>query len=223
MHQGDKSHGQEEKNSWGTLTEQERRDSRAGLRVLMIGFTAFVAFATVIGIITAIANTVESAAVADRYGDPIASACQPVPVGSLSADNLPNAEPPRQLVLFIADKQRRHAWHADLSTQWRAEDGESVAIIGCVDEDYIELEECTYTREAERNDTYTVRVTREQHTATVTLINPVDGRRIDEITLTGPEPGPCPPDEAVTTSGRERGDDLTWADFGVWAEGYVLD
>ncbi|MEO0565487.1 MAG: hypothetical protein AAF125_25495 [Chloroflexota bacterium] len=206
------------------MSEHDREYGEEGTRHMIIFIAGFIVLAVVIGIVFAIANAVESAAVADLYGEPIASACRPVPVGALSADNLPDATAPRQLVLFITDTQRRHGWHSDLSTQWRAEDGESVALVGCVDEDYVELEECTYEREAVRGEeTFTVRVTREQHTVTVTLVNPVDGTRIDELTLTGTEPEACPLDEDVTASGDQRGSDVTWADFGVWAEGYILD
>jgi hypothetical protein len=206
------------------LTEHEQRDSRASARILMIGIGVMALFIVGMGAVMAVFNAAESSAVNDLYGETIASSCQPVPVGSTSTDYLPPTGPPRPLVLLIADSQRRHAWHSDLSTQWRAENESAVVLVGCVEEDYVELETCSYTREAERGgDTFTVRIVREQHTATVTLINPADGRRVDALTLNGPEPSPCPADTGDLSSGRERGPDLTWADFAVWAEGYVLD
>jgi hypothetical protein len=208
----------------GNLTAREQRESRQTARILLIGVGVFALFIIVMGAVIAVFNAVEVSAVTDLYGETIASSCQPVPVGSTSTDYLPQVGPPRPLVLLTAGSQRRHAWHASLSTQWKAEDEASVALVGCVAEDYIELETCSYTRQSERGgDTFSVRITREQHTATVTLINPADGRRIDELTLTGPEPVPCPPDTEDLTSGRERGTDLTWADFATWAEDYVLN
>lgn len=212
------------KKKHGNLTVREQRESRQGAFILLIGFGAVALFIFVMGAALAVFNAVESSAVNDLYGETIASSCQPVPVGSMSTDYLPQTGPPRPLVLFTAGSQRRHAWHASLTTQWQAEDEDAVVLVGCVAEDYIELETCRYTREAERGgDTYSLRITREQHTATVTLVNPQDGRRIDELTLTGSEPAPCPPDTEDLTSGRQRGTDLTWADFAVWAENYVLD
>lgn len=206
------------------LTEHEQRDSRQGAQILMIGLGVFAAFIVVIGVIQAVLNAVETAAVNDLYGETIASTCQPVPAGSTSTDFLPQTDAPRQLVLFEAGSQRRHDWHDSLTAQWQAVDEAEVAMVGCVEEDYIELETCSYTREAARgSDTFSVRITREQHTATITLINLVDGRRIDALTLNGPEPILCPPDTDDLNSGTERGDDLTWADFAVWAEGYILD
>lgn len=208
----------------GHLTSQEQRDSQQGARILLIGLGAFVLFTIVIGIVLAVFDAVESSAVNNLYGETVASSCQPVPVGSTSTDYLPQLDPPRQLVLLTAGSQRRHAWHNDLTTQWKAEDEASVALVGCVAEDYIELETCSYTRESVRGgETFSVRITREQHTATITLINPTDGRRIDELTLTGSEPDPCPPNTEDITSGRQRGDDLIWADFALWVEGYILD
>lgn len=214
----------EKKKKRGYLTEQERRDSNQGARILLIGVGVIVAFIIVMGIVQAVLNAVESSTVNDRYGETIANSCQPVPVGSTSTDNLPETEPPRPLVLLIADTQRRHAWHSDLTAQWQAEDEASTVLVGCVDEEYVELETCSYTRQSARGEgSFTVRIVREQHTVTITLINPVDGRRIDERTFTGPEPDPCPPDTEDLTSGTERGEDLTLANFGVWLEGYVLD
>jgi len=215
---------QKKKKKHGNLTAWEQRDSRRGAFVLLVGCGAVALFILVMGIGLAIFNAVESSAVNDLYGETIASSCQPVPVGSMSTDYLPQVEPPRLLVLFTAGSQRRHAWHNSLTTQWKAEDEASVALVGCVAEDYIELETCRYTRIPERGgEPYTVRIIREQHTATITLVNPTDGRRIDELTLTGSEPAPCPPDTDDLTSGRQRGEDLTWADFALWAEDYVLN
>lgn len=208
----------------GNLTLQEQRDDRQSVRILLFGVGALVLFIIVMGVVLAVFNALESSAVTDLYGETVASSCQPVPVGSMSTDYLPPTGPPRPLVLLAAGSQRRHAWHSGLTAQWKAEDETDVVLVGCVAEDYIEIETCRYTREAERGgDTFSVRITREQHTATVTLVNPVDGRRIDELTLTGSEPDPCPPDTEDLGSGRERGTDLTWADFAMWAEGYILE
>lgn len=206
-----------------TLNERERREDRASGRVLLIGVGVVALFIVAMGVVLAVFNAVESSAVTDRYGATVATSCQPVPTGTTSRDYLPEAGPPRPLVLLTANSQRRHAWHASLTSQWQAADEAAVVLVGCVAEDYTELETCRYTREAERGDTFTVRVTREQHTATVTLVNPATGRRVDALTLTGPAPAPCPPDTDDLLSGTERGADLTWADFAVWAEGYVLD
>lgn len=206
------------------LTEHEQRESRKGARILLIGAGVVGVFILGMGLVMAVLNALESAAVNDRYGETVARSCEPVPAGSTSADNLPQTEPPRQLVLLTAGTQRRHDWHDSLTSQWQAADEAAVAMVGCVEEDYVEIETCSYTREAQRGgDTFTVRITREQHTATITLVNPVDGRRIDALTLNGPEPIPCPPDTDDVSTRRERGADLTWADFAEWAEGYILD
>jgi hypothetical protein len=202
---------------------KDRKNRQAATFFLILG-AGFALLIVVMGVAVAIFNVVESSAVNDLYGETIAQSCQPVPVGSLSPDSLPDASPPRQLLLLTADSQRRHAWHSSLTVQWQAADEAAVALVGCVAEDYIELEECTYSRLAERGEEpYTIRVTREQHTVTITLINPTTGQRIDELTLMGSEPGPCPPDTDDLTTGRERGDDLTWADFAAWAEPYILE
>jgi hypothetical protein len=215
----------DKKKKYGNLTAREQREGRQGLRIMLIGAGAFVLFIIGMGAVLAVFDAVESSAVNDLYGETIARSCQPVPVGSMSIDHLPQAAPPRPLVLFTADSQRRHAWHDRLSTQWKAEDEASVVLVGCVAEDYVELETCRYTRTAAGgSETYSVRVIREQHTATVTLVNPADGRRIDALTLTGPEPAPCSsPDTEDSVPDRVRGTDLTWADFAVWVESYVLE
>lgn len=208
------------------LTEEEQRTSQAGARILMIAGGAIAIFIAVMGVIMSAFNAVETANLIEQYGETVASSCQPVPVGSTSVDFLPETDPPRQMILLEAGAQRFHDWHGDLTVQWKAADEAAVALVGCVEEDFVEIETCTYTRQSESarsGETFTSRITREQHAVTITLINPATGRIVDALSLTGPEPIACPDDEDVVGSGRERGDELTWADFGVWAEAYILE
>ena len=206
-----------------TLLEREKRESRQGATIILIGVGVFALFIVVMGGVLAIFNALESSAVVNLYGETVASACETTPIGTASAENLPQDAPPRPLLLLTTNSQRRHAWHADLPAAWRAEDESSVVLVGCVSEDYVELETCTYSRQADAGDTYQVNIRREQHTATMTLVNPATGQRIDELTLMGAMPAACPADTDGLTSGRQRGDDLTLADFATWAEGYVLE
>lgn len=206
------------------MEARRRRENRAAALFFGGGCLIFIVLGIVIVIVTSIMNAVETAKVNDTYGEVYASACQPVPSGTDSTDNLPDAATPRQILLLTSDTQRRHAWQSDLPSQWRAESEDEVALIGCVNEERVLLETCEYQRDsAHEDEAYTVKIRREQYQITLVLINPQTARRIDTLSITGPEPDACPEDDGSLTTGEQRGEKVQWADVAGWVEGYVFD
>ena len=202
---------------------RRRRRQMETAAVFGIGCGAFIICGLVIVIVGSIMNAVESGNVQRLYGD-YAGACNPAPAGNKDKDNFPDVDSPRAVLLLISDTQRRHAWHSELPAQWQAENEDEVVLIGCVEEEEINLETCEYERDASDGDgTFTIRVERVQNEATIVLINPETGRVIDSLTVEGSEPDDCPDDDDVNVSGEEAGEDVEWDDFAGWIEGYVFD
>lgn len=205
------------------MEERRRREDRRAAMFLGGGCLIFFVIGMVMMIVTGILNAVEESNVNSIYGETFASTCQPMPAGQDSPDNIPDVSSPRQMLLLIADTQRRHPWHDDLPTQWQAATTDEVAIIGCVEEEKIEIETCEYSRDSARSgDTYTVRVSREQYQATLVLINAQNARRIDSQTIIGTEPAPCPEDDGEFGTSTQQGDKVEWKDFASWAEGFIF-
>ena len=206
------------------MEARRRRQNRNAAIIFGGGCLVFVVLGIIIVIVGSILNAVETANVNNLYGETLASACQPVPAGSDSTDNLPDVATPRGLLLLESDTQRRHGWHSELPAQWRAENADEVVLIGCVEEERVLLETCEYLRDSARSDdAYTVRIRREQYRTTLVLLNAQTARRIDSQTLTGSEPEACPEDDGEFGSGEQRGDALAWADFAAWVETYVFE
>ncbi len=208
-------------------TMRERREVQNRETALIFGGCAVVfAIVAVIGVVVAgIFNAVESSAVNSAFGEIIANACDPVPTGADSKDDIPAAETPRGVLLLTAESQRRHAWHSDLAPAYQAESGDETDLVGCVNLDWVELEQCDYSRADPEGGTFTVNITREQHTVEIVLVAPQPdriARRVASQTLTGSEPAPCPDEYPDGASRRERGDQLTWADFAPWAEEVIF-
>lgn len=205
------------------MDARRKRQERQAALIFGGGCLVLLVLGVVMVIVGSILDAVETANVKSTYGEDLASACRPVPAGSDSVDNLPDVPTPRGVLLLISDSQRRHAWHSSLPEQWRAENAEEVAIIGCVEELERELETCEYSRDSARADqAYTVRIRREQHEATIVLINPSTSRRIDSLTLSGSLPEPCPEDDGSMTSGEIQGSEVAWDDVAAWVETYIF-
>lgn len=205
------------------IYEARRRREEARAAIFFGGgCLIFIVCGIIILIVTAISNTVESTTVRSTYGETYASACQPVPAGTDSMDNLPDAASPRAILLLIADTQRRHAWHSQLPAQWQAENEDDMTMIGCIEQEWVELETCEYERPTDEGS-YTVRIDREQEQLTIVLINPQTSRRIDSLTVSGTEPDACPDDDGKFGSGQRRGEEVQWDDVAAWIEGHVFD
>ena len=85
------------------------------------------------------------------------------------------------------------------------------------------LETCSYNRQSDEGS-YTVTVDREQESATIVIVNPDTGRRIDSLEVIGDEPDECPDDyEDVPAGNIIRGDDPDWDEFAEWIEEYVFE
>jgi hypothetical protein len=211
-------------NIFDAMEARRRREDRIAAMIFGGGCLTFIILGMIIVIVTTILNTVETAKVNSAYGDAYASACQPVPSGNESVDNLTDAVPPRRILLLTSDTKRRHEWYSDLPEPWRAENEEEVDLIGCVADDQILLETCEYLRDSARADeAYTVSISREQNQTTLVLINPQTARRIDSLTIAGSEPDACPEDDGSLVSGEQRGEEVKWVDFASWLETYVFD
>lgn len=208
-----------------SMEARRRRQDRMAIMIFGGGCLIFIVLGIIMVIVTGILNAVETANVKSTYGDTYASACNPVPAENDSIDNLTDAPTPREILLLTSDTQRRHGWQSDLPEQWRADNQDEVALIGCVSEDQILLETCEYFRDSARTeDGYTIRITREQNQANMVIINPRTARRIASLTVTGSEPEACPEDnESITTSSELLGAPVTWDDFAAWAEGYIFN
>ncbi len=206
-----------------SMEARRRRQNRQATIVFGGGCLIFFILGIIFLIVSTVLNAIETANVNSIFGETYARTCQTVPGGNDSPDNIPDAASPRQVLLLIADTQRRHQWHDALPPQWSAQVEEDVAIIGCVEEERIELEICEYARSSSRSENaYTARISREQYQVTLTLINAQNARRIDSQTILGSEPEPCPEDDGEFGSGEQRGTVPQLADFANWLEGYVF-
>lgn len=206
-----------------SMEARRQRQNRQAAMVFGGGCLIFLILGIIMLIVSMILNAVETANVNSTFGETYASTCQTVPGGQDSPDNIPDVVTPRQVLLLIANTQRRHQWHNDLPPQWRAETADDVAIIGCVEEERIELETCEYSRDSSRTeDAYTARITREQYQITMTLVNAQNARRMDSLMLFGSEPDPCPEDDGEFGSDVRRGARPQLQDFANWLEGYVF-
>lgn len=207
---------------WDMMEERRRRRNRETAVVFGVGCGAFLICGIVVIIVGSILNAIETGAVHSAYGSTYASACQPMPFGSDSLDNLNDGSSPRKVLLLTGGTQRRDAFHSELPKQWRAENEESVSLIACVEHEKTVIETCEYERSS-NNGTYTARIKREQHTTTIALVNPNSGRRIDSLEIIGAEPNKCPDDyDDAPTSRIISGGDVEWDKFASWIEGYVF-
>lgn len=205
------------------MDARRRRQDRQAAVIFGVGCAFLIVVAIVFFIVGAIISAVETRTVMSTYGEAYANACQPVPAGQIAIENMPAAEAPRGVLLLAGDTTRRHGWHSELPTPWRAESEADVVLIGCVVETDLSIETCEYTRPVPGEEPFTVRIEREQHEVTLVLINPQTGRRIDALTVTGTEPAPCPVDDGEFNSGTQSGEPVVWEAFAEWVEGYVFD
>lgn len=202
----------------------EARRKRTTMLILGGGCLMLLIISVVMVIVGVIFNAVETSRVNDLYGETLASICQPVPPGQESVDNFPDASVPRGVLLLTSDTQRRHAWHSELPAQWRADNGDEVVLVGCVEVVQTVIETCEYLRNSVGGEEpFTVRIRREQHETTLVLVNPQTARRIDSLTITGSEPDACPEDDGEFNSGEISGSEVTWDDFAGWIETYVFE
>jgi len=208
---------------WDMMEERRRRRNMETAVVFGIGCGAFLICGIVAIIVGSILNAVETGAVHSAYGSTYASACQPMPSGSDSLDNLNEGSSPRQVLLLTGDTERRDDFHSELPNQWRAENEDAVSLIACVEREKTVVETCEYERPS-NNGSYTARIKREQHTTTIALVNPNTGRRIDSLEIIGTEPDKCPDNYDDVPTGRTlSGGDVEWDEFASWLEGYVFE
>lgn len=208
---------------WNMLEARRRRRNMETAVIFGIGCGGFLICGIVAVIVGSILNAVETGAVRSTYGETYASACNPMPSGRDSLDNMNEGDTPRQFLLLTGDTQRRDDYHSELPEQWRAENEEEVSFVGCVERDEEVLETCSYNRQSDEGS-YTVTVDREQESATIVIVNPDTGRRIDSLEVIGDEPDECPDDyEDVPAGNIIRGDDPDWDEFAEWIEEYVFE
>lgn len=206
------------------MQARRARQDRQALMFFGVGCAVFIVIAIIMVIVGLIMTAVETATVKSLYGDAIASACNPVPEGRESLDNMPDAPPIRSIVLFIAETQQRHNYHEQVPNAWRADAADDVVLVGCVQEEAVLLETCEYVRDGTEGDTFTIRIEREQYETTIIIVDPYTSRRIASQTLLGTEPESCPPDDSsVTNSGTQRGEKVAWSEFAGWIETFVFD
>ncbi len=203
------------------MYERRKQRDRETFILLGGGCAIVLVIAVIMIIVGTIFSAVETANVQRTYGKTYARACQPIPAGSDSTANLPDAPPPLGILLMNAGTQQRHTWHSQLPEQWRAESETNVALVGCVDEAEVLLETCEYSRAADEGS-FTVRVKREQIVMTLLLINPDTSRRVASQTVLGTEPEACPLDEDVVGSKTLQGDTPTWEAFAPFVETFVF-
>lgn len=207
---------------WNMLEARRRRRNIETAVIFGVGCGGFLICGIVAIIVGSIFNAVESGAVRSAYGETYATACDPMPSGNDSLDNMNEGEAPRQFLLLTGDTQRRDAFHSELPDQWRAESEDEVSLVGCVERIETVLETCEYQRSSDEGS-YTVSIDREQESATIVIVNPNTGRRIDALEVTGDEPDDCPDDEDVTSSSTLSGGDVEWDEFAGWIEEYVFE
>lgn len=207
------------------MEARRKREDAIAFTIFGVGCLTFIVLGIIIAIVSTIMNAVESSTVRSTYGDTYATACINVPAGADSVDNLPDKVAPRAVLLLEAGTDRRHDWYSQLPAQWQAQNKGQVALIGCVQQEWVVLETCEYQRASNDYDSgsYTVSIDRKQDQVTVVLINPDTSRRIDSLTLSGSEPEACPVDDGKLTSGERRGNPVQWSDAAAWVEGYVFD
>ena len=207
------------------MEEQRRRENREAAIILGGGCLVFIVVGIVFAVFALIFNTVETANVNNIYGETIAQSCQPVPIGEASIAHVPDSPEPRQIVLLIADAQRRHAWHTQLQPQWQAEDEAEAVLVGCVETESTVLETCQYARASTRGDgNYTISIDRRQFETSLTIINPITGRRIASDTVQGSIPDDCPEDDDTLSSGMTiDGSRVELDDFSGLLEQHIFD
>ncbi|MEM6284794.1 MAG: hypothetical protein AAF787_21570 [Chloroflexota bacterium] len=204
------------------LRDYERRRKQRSTAILLFGVAGCALFSVVMIIIGFIISAVESSMVVDAYGEEIAGLCRTLPMGEADIANAPAADGPSRLLLLRTGAQARHAWHNEMPVDWRAETADEVTLVGCVEIDDVEIEQCEYSRPDSEGGTFTVRIEREQTTATVVLLNPTSGERVAERAVTGSEPEPCPPDsEDLDTMQRLEGSVPTSHEFAAFLETFV--
>ncbi|MEO0563955.1 MAG: hypothetical protein AAF125_17760 [Chloroflexota bacterium] len=201
------------------VVETEVGRSRNVMVLVLGGFVAVVLLMVVVGFVISVVNV---ASVRATYGDEIAAACLDMGDDTPDLDNRPATGGASQLLFLRAGTAQQHPWHGQLPSEWAAETGEDVALVGCVFVDDVEIESCDYPRTSPEGDTFTSSIERMQTTATINLVNPVSGARVAELSVTGPEPDPCPPDsEDLNTLQRLEGAEPTVADFEAWLAEFV--
>jgi hypothetical protein len=207
-----------------SVNEHNLREQRGGCKFLIIGTSVVLVLGIVMMIIGAIMAIVEENTVVSTYGEQYANLCSPMPAGNDSLDNTPQGETPLKLFVLMANTRQRHAWFQDVPTLWRAESQTEVGLGACIEEEKVTLETCSYERASSRGDgSYHINIDRVQYNATVVLINPTTGRRIDSLTLTGAEPDACPADNPELKSSQTvSGEKLTFDDIATWIEPFVF-
>jgi len=205
------------------VTEYQVRRQQRGCAFLIGGAAIFAVCAVIMVIVGFIISVVEEGNVVSAYGDEIAALCSPMPIGTVSLDNAPDGEFPRELVLFRAGTRQRHAWHGDLPAAWRAESQEEVGLVGCVEQEEEVVETCEYQRPDPEGGTYPVRMDRIQYVTTVTLVNPETGRPIEALTVEGSAPEACPEySDDLNTSVDIEGSEVEFEEFTSWLEPFVF-
>lgn len=190
--------------------------------MLLFGLAGCALLSIVMVIVGFIISAVESSVVVDAYGEEIAGLCRNLPMGEADIANTPAADGPSKILLLRTGAQARHAWHNEMPVGWRAETADEVTLVGCVEIDDVEIEQCNYSRPDGEGGTFTVSIEREQTTATVVLLNPSSGERVAEQSVTGSEPEPCPPDsEDLNTTQRLEGSVPTSDEFAEFLETFV--
>ncbi len=172
-------------------------------------------------IVAGIFNAVETNNLRTAYGDQLAEMCDPVLGGTADAANFPQTDGPAGLLVLRTDSTNRHAWHSDMPADQEASNADEVDVVVCVDEDWTELEECTYTQSSPDGD-FTADTTRRQHTVSIILLNAATGDRITETELVGGMPAECPANyDDLDTGSRQfiSGERVTPNDFVIWYEG----
>ena len=210
---------------WNMMEARRRRRNIETAAFFGVGCGAFLICGIIAIIVGSIMNAVETGAVRSAYGASYAEACDGMPSGSESLDTLDKGDTtPRQVLILTGDTQRRDDFHAEMPSQWRAEDEDSVSLIACVERESEVIETCAYERPSDEGS-YTVDVDREEHSVTVVLINPDTGRLIDSMTVDSDEPDDCPDDYDDVPTGNtiSADDDVEWDDFASWIEDYVFD
>lgn len=209
----------------GYLNYQRRRE-RQGCFIMLGALGILVVLGIIITIVGAIFTAVEESGVVNTYGEDLAGLCNPMPVGSESSDNAPEAEgeTPLRILLLKADTRQRHGWFQDLPELWQAEAQDEVALVGCIDDIEDTLETCSYQRpSADGDGSFTIRIERIQHSVEIILVNANTGRRIDSLIIVSSEPDECPDDEDVSGSGEIEGTEVELDDVAEWLEGYIFD
>lgn len=206
------------------LDYEKRRVERSN-RLLVIGVASVAALLGVMTLIGLVFAAADAQLLRSTYGDTVAALCDPAPLGTDDLANLPEAAGTRPALLLRTGSQQRHAWNRQLPITWRAETGDDLALVGCVESIETTLETCPYRRiSSARNEDFTIRLDRVQHSLNLILVNATTGRRIDSLLLEGGLPEPCPPDsDEITSSGDIDGSEIPFEDVAAWLEPYIFE